>query len=269
MKTSLRRYALAFLACIGLALPAAATTYSTDYTDLWYTPNESGWGLNIVNQGDTIFAALYVYGTDNSPRWYYASDLHGSASSFSGTLYRTQGTYLGSPWNPAQLNGAIPVGTMTINFATGTTGTLVYSVDGVTVTKNIARLAFKLNNLSGNYLGGMSAISNSCSNSANNNLGILIAGFLTVTHAGNPRFVVEFTASRGAATCTFTGAYVQEGKLGSIPNGTWSCSDGADNTGTFNMQQIDAKLAGISAVVTAQDQYCRYVGYFGGVTDVK
>jgi hypothetical protein len=68
--------------------------------------------------------------------------------------------------------------------------------------------------------------------------------------------------------CTFTGAYIQEGKLGRIPNGTWSCTGAATNAGTFNMSQIDAKLGGITAVITAQDAGCRYVGYFGGVTDV-
>jgi hypothetical protein len=273
MNTSLRRYAASFLACLGLALPAAATTFSTDYTDLWLVPTEPGWGLNVVNQGDTIFASLYVYGGDTLPRWYFASDLRGSGgNNFTGTLYRSQGSSFASPWNPAQFTGGIPVGSMTLNFSTATTATLSYTVDGIAVTKNISRFAFKLNNLSGNYVGGMTAISNSCGNPANSNQAILIAGFLTVTHgSGNPRFVVDFSnAQTGqAATCTFTGAYIQEGKLGSIPNGTWSCTGGANNTGTFNMQQIDAKLAGFNAVVTGQDQYCRYVGYFGGVTDVQ
>jgi hypothetical protein len=269
MTKSLRGYTAAFLACLGLSLPAAATTFSTDYTDLWLVPAEAGWGLNLIHQGDTIFASLYVYGGDTLPRWYFASSLTGTGNSFSGTLYRAQGTSFGSPWNPAQFSGAISVGTMTLNFPTQAAGTLQYTVDGVAVTKNISRFAFKNNDLSGNYVGGMTAISNTCTNGANNNQPVLIAGFMTVTHSGNPRFVVEFSTNAGVpATCTFTGAYTQEGKLGNIPNGTWSCSGGATNTGTFSMAQIDAKLGGMNAVISAQDQFCRYVGYFGGVTDV-
>ena len=36
-----------------------------DYTDLWWNPNESGWGLTITQHPSTnIFAAWYVYGSD-------------------------------------------------------------------------------------------------------------------------------------------------------------------------------------------------------------
>lgn len=271
MIKSFRGYTAAFFACLGLSLPAAATTFSTDYTDLWLVPTEAGWGLNLIHQGDTLFASLFVYGSDSQPRWYFASNLAGSATSYNGPLYRATGTPFSAQWQPNQYSGAISVGTMTLNFNSQSTGTLTYRVDGTTVTKNISRFTFKNNNLSGTYIGGMTAGTNSCTVASNNNARVLIAGAMTVTHgSGNPRFVVDFTspANGQAATCTFTGAYIQEGKPGSIPNGTWSCTGGANNTGTFNMAQIDAKLGGINAVITAQDQYCRYVGYFGGVTDI-
>src|SRR5829696_5796423 len=88
MKTSFRLYVAAFLAAFGFSLPASATTFSVDYTDLWLVPSEAGWGLNLIHQGDTLFASLFVYGADKSPRWYFASSLTGSASAFSGQLFR-------------------------------------------------------------------------------------------------------------------------------------------------------------------------------------
>ena len=268
MKTSFRLCVAALLATLGFSLPASATTFSTDYSDLWYVPAESGWGLNIIHQGDTLFASLFVFGPDGTPRWYYASGMTGSATSFSGALSRASGTNFSSPWNPAAA-GSITVGSMTINFATQSSGTLTYTVDGVPVTKNIQRFAFKNNDLSGNYVGGMVGLSSNCGLAANNNRPVDVTGFLTVSHSGNPRFVVEFSPNGVNATCIFTGAYIQEGKLGSIPNGTWSCTGGATNAGTFNMQQIDAKVGGITAVITARDQLCNYTGYFGGVSDVQ
>jgi hypothetical protein len=268
MKTSFRLYFAAFLAALGFSLPASATTFSIDYSDLWYVPTEAGWGLNIIHQGDTLFASLFVFGSDGTPRWYYASGMTGSATSFSGALSRATGTNFAAPWNPAAASSTT-VGTMSINFATQSTGTLTYTVDGAPVTKSIQRFAFKNNDLSGNYVGGMVGLSNNCQLAANNNRPVDVTGFMTVLHSGNPRFVVEFLANGVAATCVFTGAYAQEGKLGNIPNGTWSCTGGATNAGTFSMQQIDAKLGGMTAVITAQDQFCRYVGYFGGVSDVQ
>ena len=59
MTRILRLAAAAFLAALAV-LPAQATTYSTDYTDLWYNPNESGWGLNLIQQYQTMFGTLFV-----------------------------------------------------------------------------------------------------------------------------------------------------------------------------------------------------------------
>ena len=61
-QTPMIRYLQCLLVSIAaaLALPAAATTHSTDYTDLWYLPAESGWGINIIQQYDTVFATMFV-----------------------------------------------------------------------------------------------------------------------------------------------------------------------------------------------------------------
>jgi len=56
------------LAAAAFALPALASTHSTDYTDLWYLPAESGWGVNVVQQNDIVFATFFVYGPDGTPR---------------------------------------------------------------------------------------------------------------------------------------------------------------------------------------------------------
>lgn len=101
MTTSIRRFlARATLLC-GFALPAAATTFSIDFTDLWYNApaeSEAGWGVNVIQQNEVLFATLFVYGPDGTPRWYVASRLDPAGENrFAGPLYTAAGTYFGAP----------------------------------------------------------------------------------------------------------------------------------------------------------------------------
>jgi hypothetical protein len=258
----IRRFAAALFATFAFALPASATTFSTDYTDLWYNPAESGWGVNVIQQGNTIFATLFVYGPDQAPTWYVASNTVGaSATSFTGPLYRTTGPYFGGVWTGG--GPAIQVGTMTFNFTTPTTATLTYSVNGVTVTKSVQRQSFVFNNLGGNYVGGVTGSASGCTLT-----GIFAYYLLTVTHAASNAISlrVDFFAGNGApANCTFNGTYSQNGKLGNVA-GNWSCS--TTNAGAFTISEITSSITGWSGRFSGNDQSCRYTGYFGGTRDV-
>ncbi len=264
MTSLLRRYAALLLAALGFSMPASATTYGIDYTDLWFNSAESGWGVNLIQQYDTIFATLFVYGADNSARWYVASGLSGGQNNFTGTLYQTSGPAFSAPWT----GGATltPVGSMTVTFSSFSTGTLTYVVNGASVTKQIQRQNWRNNNLAGNYLGGMTAQATSCANPSDNGFA-LITGLVTVQHgSGNPSMRVEFRNAAGtAATCTFTGAYTPAGRLATI-TGNFTCTLGSN--GTFTMNEVEASRNGFSATFSGRDQFCTYTGYFGGVRDV-
>ncbi len=110
-----------------------------NFTDIWWNPLESGWGINLNHQSDTVFASLFTYASDNKGLWLVATMAKQSNGSYTGPLYRTVGpAFNASPWTtttPSQ------VGTMTITFA-ATTATLVYSVNGTSVTKTIQRQVF-------------------------------------------------------------------------------------------------------------------------------
>jgi hypothetical protein len=280
MIRTLRHAAAAFFLALGLAPTAQATTYSTDFTDLWFNPNESGWGLNLIQQNQTMFGTLFVYDTTTAPHWYVASDLepasNGSQTTWTGTLFSTTGPFLGATsFNPASVTNTV-VGTMNITFTSDTTASLFYTVNGTTVTKTIQRQTFRGNVLTGNYLGGLTAQGTNCHGTFNGqpvtNGPILIFELLTITHT-NPQstpsqvsMVVNFTNSGSPATCTFAGAYTQSGKLGTIGNGTWNCT--LSNSGTFTMSQIEANTSGITAKFHGSDQFCTYDGQFGGVRDI-
>jgi hypothetical protein len=259
--TFLRRFAAAAFASLAFALPASATNFSTDYTDLWFNPAESGWGVNVIQQGNTLFATLFVYGTDQTARWYVASGLTGSTTNFSGPLYQTTGQYFGQVWLGA--GPVVQVGTMTFNFNTPTTASLTYSVNGVTVNKAVQRQTFAANSLAGSFLGGLTATASGCTSTA-----ILVFDHFVSTQSGSGQvsIPVQFFAGNGAAaTCTFNGTYTQAGKMGNVA-GTWNCTTG--NTGNFTISQIEVAITGWSGRFNGNDQFCTYTGVFGGTKDV-
>jgi hypothetical protein len=116
-------------------------TFSNNFQDLWWNPNESGWGVNIAHQGDILFATLFDYAADGKGMWLVMPDgTMNSAGNYSGALYSTQGpAFNASPWSPI---ASSQVGNMSFTFTDGNTGTLTYSVGGVTVTKSIQRQVF-------------------------------------------------------------------------------------------------------------------------------
>ena len=267
MISMLRRFAAAAVATFAVALPASASTFSTDYTDLWWNPAESGWGVNVIQQYNTLFVTLFVYGADGTNRWFVASSLTGSQNTYSGQLYQTSGPAFSAPFNPGAVVGT-PVGSMTFTFTSPYTASLTYTVNGVTVNKTVQRQSFKDNVLAGNYIGGMTAIASACGNAANNGAA-LIAGDFTVAQSGlSVSIVVDWFANNATASrCTYTGTLATQGRLGTLA-GNWSCTGGANNSGTFNMGEVDASANGLNATFSGRDQFCTYTGRFGGVRDV-
>jgi hypothetical protein len=86
---------------------------TTDQSDVWWIPAESGWGIQIVQQETTIFATMFIYGSDGNPAWYVATLSYNGSFVWTGTLYATTGPWFGSPvFNPSNVT-ATPVGTMT------------------------------------------------------------------------------------------------------------------------------------------------------------
>ena len=114
---------------------------NTNYTDLWWNANESGWGINLAHQGDTIFAAWFTYAVDGSPLFLVATLSMTGTGIYTGDLYRATGP-AGSAMRAAG------VGTATLTFANGNSATFAYSAQlpgmssTVKATKPIARQIF-------------------------------------------------------------------------------------------------------------------------------
>jgi hypothetical protein len=272
MLTTLKRHAVALFASLAVSLPAAATSTGIDYTDQWWGGQaEHGWGVNFIEQGTTIFATLFVYGTDSTPRWYVAT-MQGSGSSFSGPMYSTTGPYFGAGAFNGDSTQVTQVGSMSVNFSSGYNGSLSYSVNGVNVSKQISRQSFAANNLAGHYLGGLTASANNCQGVPNG--AILAFDQLQVSQSGATlSMVVTFPqpGTGASSTCTFNGTLTQQGVMGQITNGTFNCtiSGSAANAGSYTLDTMSMTQTGFSGLFNGHDQFCSYSGFFGGVKDVQ
>ncbi len=119
----------------GTAAPIA------DYTDLWWNQNESGWGVSLTQQFDTIFAAWYTYDAAGNPVWYVATNCPVRGAGCTGTLYRvTGGTPLTAAWKP--ITPPTAVGEVTFAFTDVASGTMNYTINGVAASRVITRQVY-------------------------------------------------------------------------------------------------------------------------------
>ncbi len=239
-----RRFA-ASLALFGFAI---SPVVATDLTDLWWNASESGWGLNVAHQGDSLFLTFYVYSADSKPTWFtslakYAGSTASGALIYTGDLYATTGPYFGGPFDPNQV-GRRNVGTATFRAESVTTATLTYTVDGVSTSKPVQRATIQSLPLTGNYLGAIVETDYNCTNPALNGKST-VAALLNVQQV-NQQVTMAATITDGtrSVTCTYGGTFNQAGRMVGISDGTFSCSSGA--SGAFMAYEIEVSPKGIT-----------------------
>jgi hypothetical protein len=134
-----------FSGAIGSYVPEAPAADFNVQGLWWRSPagSESGWGLNTVQQGTTLFVTWFTFGADGNGMWLVMSDARRSAANaYAGTIYRVRGPAFNAvPFDPSQVV-ATPVGSGTLTFADANNGTFAYNVDGVTQSKPITRIVF-------------------------------------------------------------------------------------------------------------------------------
>jgi hypothetical protein len=128
------------------ATATASLAAATNYTDLWWAApagSESGWGINLTQEGETIFATWFTYDLDGTPMWLSATAANTAPGVFMGTLNRTTGPAFDAvPFNPANVK-LTAVGTATFTFNDGNDASFAYTVNGISQTKAITRQVFQ------------------------------------------------------------------------------------------------------------------------------
>jgi hypothetical protein len=122
-----------------LALLPTLASAVDDYTGAWWRPDESGWGLYLVDQGNLLVPSWFTYGDDGKATWYIMSGAIKQADgSYAGDVY----SFTGVPY--AQINGQASdpgtrVGTATFRFPDFNSLTFDYTVSGHQQSKSLTR----------------------------------------------------------------------------------------------------------------------------------
>lgn len=140
-----------------LAAAVAAFSSHASYQGLWWkapAASESGWGLNITHQGNVLFATWFTYDANGEGMWLVMpgaelvprddSDPYGMPSQdieYFGAVYRTTGPAFNAPFNAAAVT-VTAVGQARIRFSSESSGTFLYSVNGISQSRAITRQVF-------------------------------------------------------------------------------------------------------------------------------
>jgi hypothetical protein len=247
-----RLAAIAFAFC---ALSGAA--HATSYQDIWWNQNESGWGLNITQQGDILFATWYVQAQDGSPTWFTSVARKGSGEVFSGAVATARGPWFGGAWN-ANAVVTQSLGNATFTFTDKKTLSLQYTANSGVVNKLLTRFTYGAQRIAGDFYGTDLGQPSGCQN---NDRYYATSIFRIATSVNNVTIVQETQGAAGVATCTLTGSFAQYGTnieasgnytCTSGTGGTWRASDGLFSNDAFSLR------------VTSTNGSCRVEQTFSG-----
>ena len=123
-------------------VPAVAAEAPLNYTDLWFNPAESGWGIHLTHHNQQLFGAWFTY--DELGNQLFITMPGCNVQAFNGTtcsgdLYRTTGpSYRTAVFNPALVT-ATKIGSATVTFTAQDTATFNYRIGSTNITKSIQR----------------------------------------------------------------------------------------------------------------------------------
>jgi hypothetical protein len=135
----------ATVVAVFLSLVGITCAQPVNYQGLWWNSppmSESGWGLNLAHQGDTIFATWYTYDTAGDGWWLSMTASKIAEGTYAGALIETAGPpFSAVPFDPTKVIRTA-VGSGTLTFSDENNGSFSYSVKGVTQMKSLVRMAF-------------------------------------------------------------------------------------------------------------------------------
>lgn len=262
----MKKVFLVLLLCLSANLRAQALT------DLWWVPEESGWGLTTVHEQNSMVVTLYAHDAAHQPRWYTSALLrYGNTAAgdpeFLGDLYETDGTPLTDPWNPQDVSRR-QVGRLFFRARPDGEAEIEYTVDGSTVIKRVRRFTLQEDRLEGMHFATLLRRYDDCDNGFQ---GVIVdQGILHIDRSSGPpgtppRQLVDMAFTHDeAAVCSFAGAFARYGQSGGM-RGLYACSDGS--SGPVEFKNIEFNSFGFSARFTAENEHC--AGFSGILTGTR
>ncbi len=249
------------LALIGaLLLPPLAHAGKTDYTDVWWNSQQSGWGMNLARQDNSIYATLHAYDSNGTPLWYVAYLDEQNDNSFAGNIYSFTSTQTNAPLSPSQAKPALQ-GTLAFVPFSASEGLIRYNINGQQGEQPVKRFSLlsqpfpTSNPITGTndweyshvLFNSHHSISGSCPQ---------LFGFqppadnitLKITPSTDPTAPFVQIALRVSVKilsfgrtldtkyrCTVTGHLTSDGRLSKIDDATYSCADEQNGQTMFTL----------------------------------
>jgi len=136
---------LCSIVAVAILVASGAAAQAANYTDIWWNPGESGWGVTLTHHNDKVFAAWYLYDVDGRPLWMVMTDgqFSNAGRTFSGDLHRASGpSYRNSSFRSADVS-MTRVGTARIDFDDDDqNATISFAIDGQAIAKRVKRQPF-------------------------------------------------------------------------------------------------------------------------------
>jgi len=236
---------LLVLALTGMVAPARAI----DYTDLWWIPTESGWGVNFVQSDGYIFATAFIYAADGTPTWISAEMERAVDGSFSGPAYANTGPYYGAAAYAQANVTSTRVGTASFTPLAPAYGVFAYNVFNVAVSKNIQRESLIPSPLDGAYIGGLTETRTGCDLAARNGISHWYAEIHVDQNASG--LIQLAVPVENSVYCTIVGTVEQTGRISHVDAAHYVCDDGLDTTA--NLSELKSTSIGIEGRWLARD----------------
>jgi hypothetical protein len=253
---TLLRLSSGLIALAALLFPSLSL--AENYSDIWWNPSESGWGVTIADHETNLFAVWYTYDTDGAPLWFSVSGgtFNASRTTFTGDLYRSTGPSYAGNFDP---NAVVRtrVGTASFQFTPGGSATVTWNVGSVIVTKQIQRYPF--GSAPANW--GIDR-TDMWWNPAESGWG------LTLAQHGNNTFASWFTYAPSGRPLFIYMPGAQQQTADSFTGPLYTTTGPAYNTGTFDPAKVQATQVG-SATVKFNGDTGTFTSTVNGVTQEK
>jgi len=116
---------------------SSETASVVNLTDVWFDPDDPGWGVFVDHQGIVLFATLFTHDAAGNPTWLVMSNgVRQPDGSFSGVLFRTRGPAANA------IEDITPVGIMRFTPSAADGAKLLFVVDGRSTSKTMQRFLF-------------------------------------------------------------------------------------------------------------------------------
>lgn len=253
-----------------LTVRASVSTPTGNVSDAWYSPDEPGWGLTLIEQEQTTFATWYVYTTAGQPLWLVMPGGRRTGNVIEGDVFETRGTAADLAWRP-QASSSQSVGRARFDFWGNDRGQVAYTFQNRAVVKSITRLNVAPVTRNTTYAAMVSGEIFACTIERGRvdfarYLEFALAPSATTRGGSSLRFVDRpQIGNADAVVCTYTGEVSQAGRVYS-GGGRYLCSGGTTaSSGPFTVSNMRIEETRVGFDLTYQNGICEFRGRVVGV----